>query len=192
MTDTPAIGAIAIGASAGAVQALLEILPALPADFPVPILIVVHVPPDRGNALVTLYQGRCKVAVKEAEDKEQAVGGTVYFAPSDYHLLVEADGALALSTDEAVNHSRPAIDVLFESAADAYGPELVGIVLTGANQDGAAGLRAVVEAGGIAIVEDPGQAQAPTMPAAALAACPTAHRRSLADITPFLLSLTAR
>jgi two-component system chemotaxis response regulator CheB len=182
-------GAIAIGASAGAVQALLKILPALPADYARPVLIVVHVPPARSNALVALYQGRCRIAVKEAEDKEPAVGGTVYFAPADYHLLVEADGSLALSSDEPLNHSRPAIDILLETAADAYGPALTGIVLTGANQDGANGLRAVGLAGGTAIVENPRAAQSATMPAAALQACPKAHVMTLDDITSYLLSL---
>ena len=188
MTDQP-MKAIAIGASAGAVQALLKILPTLPEGYPLPVLIVVHVPPDRSNALVTLFQTKCRMPVKEAEDKEQVVTGTIYFAPSDYHLLVEADGSLALSLEEAVNHSRPAIDVLLETAADAYGPALVGIILTGANHDGAAGLRAVADAGGMTIVEDPAVAQVPTMPAAALAACPSAHPMTLEDIISTLSKL---
>lgn len=180
--------AIAIGASAGAVQALLRILPALPEGFPLPILIVVHIPADRSNALVSLYAPKCRVKVKEAEDKERAEPGTVYFAPSDYHLLAEADGTLALAMDEPVNHSRPAIDVLLESAADAYGPDLIGIVLTGANHDGAAGLKAVGEAGGIAVVEDPATASTPTMPAEALAAWPDARVLDLAGISAYLAS----
>jgi CheY-like chemotaxis protein len=102
-----------------------------------------------------LLQAKCRMAVKEAEDKEPVVGGVIYFAPSDYHLLVETDRKPGLSTDEAVNYSRPSIDVLFESAADAYGEGLVGVILTGANHDGAAGLKAIVDAGGLAIVEDP-------------------------------------
>ena len=147
MTGTQA-EAIAIGASAGAVQALSRILPALPAGYPLPILVVVHVPADRENALAPLYQAKCAMLVKEAEDKEPARGGVIYFAPSDYHLLVEADHTLSLSSDEAVMHARPSIDVLFESAADAYGPALVGVVLTGANEDGAEGLAAIVGQGG--------------------------------------------
>ncbi|MEC3909324.1 chemotaxis protein CheB [Sphingobium sp. CR2-8] len=188
MTAHP-LQAIAIGASAGAVQALLRILPALPADFPLAVLIVVHVPPDRGNALVSLFQSKCPLPVKEAEDKERIVGGTVYFAPSDYHLLVEADHALALSWDEPVNHSRPAIDILLETAADAFGPALTGIVLTGANHDGAAGLAAVAAAGGAAIVQDFAEAQVPTMPQAALAACPAAHMMTLDAIILHLQKL---
>ena len=158
------IKAVAIGGSAGSVQALSRILPSLPAGFALPVFVVVHVPPDRGNALVPLFAAKCQVEVKEAEDKEPARAGVVYFAPSDYHLLVEADGSLSLSSDELVNHSRPSIDVLFESCADAYGPALAGVILTGANHDGAAGLGAVVNAGGVAIVEDPDGAYAPAMP----------------------------
>jgi two-component system chemotaxis response regulator CheB len=185
------IRAVAIGASAGAVQALLVILPGLPANYPVPVFVVVHIPPDRDNALVALFDGKCQLSVKEAEDKEKAGPGTIYFAPSDYHLLVERDGTLSLSLDEPVNHSRPAIDVLFESAADAYREGLVGIVLTGANHDGAAGLAAVCASGGIAIVEDPGTAATPTMPAAALAACSTAGISDLAGIADYLQRLAA-
>lgn len=188
MTDTP-IRAVAIGASAGGVQALLGILPALPADYPLPVLIVVHVPPDRDNALVPLLGGRCRVQVKEAEDKETPQPGVVYFAPSDYHLLVETDGALSLSSDEPVNHSRPSIDVLLESSADAFGPAVAGVVLTGANDDGAKGLRAISQAGGLAIVEDPASAYAPAMPTAALAACSNAKVMTLDAITACLLNL---
>ena len=99
--------AVAIGASAGAVQALLHVLPVLPASFPLPVLVVVHVPSDRENVLVSLLQAKCRLIVKEAEDKEPVTGGTVYFAPSDYHLLVETDGTLALSTDEPTPTPRP-------------------------------------------------------------------------------------
>lgn len=186
-----AIQAVAIGASAGAVQALLKILPSLPADFPVPVLVVVHVPPGRSNPLVALFETSCALTVKEAEDKEWAIAGAIYFAPSDYHLLVEYDGTLALSLDELVNHSRPAIDILLETAAEAFGPALVGIVMTGANHDGAAGLKAVADAGGIAIVEDPASAATPAMPAAALAACPGALVRDLDGITQYLINLAA-
>ena len=112
--------AVVIGASAGGVQALSQVLPALPVDFPIPVIVVVHIPPRRDNALVDLFADKCRIPVKEAEDKEPLEPGTIYFAPSDYHLLVEAGGSLALSSDEPVNHSRPAIDVLFESAADAF------------------------------------------------------------------------
>ena len=184
-----AIRAVVIGASAGGVQALLQILPSLPASYGLPVLIVVHVPPDRDNALVSLFQARCQIEVREAEDKEPILPGVVYFAPSDYHLLVEKDGTLSLSSDELVNHSRPSIDVLLESAADAFGPELVGVILTGANDDGARGLQAVVEAGGVAIVEDPAEAYASAMPAASLRASPSAKAMKVAAIASYVSSL---
>ncbi|WP_296600045.1 chemotaxis protein CheB [Phenylobacterium sp.] len=183
------LSAVAIGGSAGAVQALSRILPGLPADYPLPVLVVVHVPPDRDNALVALFDAKCQVEVKEAEDKEPARPGVVYFAPSDYHLLVEADGTLSLSSDELVNLSRPSIDVLFESAADAYGPSLVAVMLTGANHDGAQGLRAAADAGGVAIVEDPASAYASAMPVAALRACSEAKTMNLDAIASYLSSL---
>ncbi len=178
--------AIVIGTSAGGVQALSRILPALPERFPAPVLIVIHVPPRKGNALIELFEKKCALVVKEAEDKEPLADGVIYFAPPNYHLLVEAGSSVALSSDEPINHSRPAIDVLFETAADAYGKALTGIILTGANHDGAAGLKAVGEAGGVAIVEDPATAEVATMPAAALAACPSARAMALDEIITFL------
>jgi two-component system chemotaxis response regulator CheB len=187
----PLVKAIVIGASAGAVQALLVLLPTLPASFSLPILVVVHVPTDRDNALISLLQARCRLAVKEAEDKEPVIGGTVYFAPADYHLLVEADGGLALSADEPVNYSRPSIDVLFESAADVYGEGLLGVILTGANHDGACGLKAVLDAGGAGIVQDPSEAYAATMPETALDTCSSATTMNLDAIALYLLSLGA-
>lgn len=188
MTD-PATHLVVIGGSAGAVQALLKLLPPLPAIYPRPVLVVVHVPPGRDNALVPLFQTRCQLKVKEAEDKELLAPGVVYFAPADYHLLVEADGALSLSSDEPVNHSRPAIDVLFESAADAFGPRLTALVLTGANHDGAAGLKAVAAAGGVTLVEEPSEAYASAMPSAAFAACPEARVLTLDALASYLQRL---
>jgi two-component system chemotaxis response regulator CheB len=190
-TKAPPVKAVVIGASAGAVQALLVILPALPASFSLPIFVVVHVPSDRDHALVSLLQTRCRITVKEAEDKEPVVGGTVYFAPADYHLLVEADGGLALSADEPVNYSRPSIDVLFESAADVYGPDLLGVILTGANHDGSGGLKAVLDAGGAGIVQDPAEAYAATMPETALDTCSSATTMNLDAIALYLSSLGA-
>lgn len=170
----PKARAIVIGASAGALEALSAILPALPEDFALPIMVVVHLPPHRDSALAELFRAKCRVCVKEAEDKEPIVPGTIYFAPPDYHLLVEADHSLALSSDEPVLFSRPAIDVLFESAADAYGDGLVGVVLTGANSDGARGLKAIADAGGRALVQSPRGAFSATMPEAAIEAVPGA------------------
>ncbi len=188
MSDRPKRGVV-IGASAGAVQALSEILTALPANFPLPILIVVHVPADRGSILAPLFEKKCVMPVREAEDKEPAMGGVIYFAPPDYHLLVEMDETLSLSSDEEVLYSRPSIDVLFESAADAYGPELIGIVLTGANSDGAQGLKAVADAGGTALVQEPSTAYADAMPRAALKECASARPMPLASIASYLLEV---
>ncbi|MYL98523.1 chemotaxis protein CheB [Novosphingobium sp. FGD1] len=181
--------AVAIGASAGAIQALLQILPVLPADYPLPVLVVVHLPPGRRSELVTLFAAKCKLRVAEGEDKDPIAPGTVTFAPPDYHMLVEAGGTVSLSRDEAVFFSRPSIDVLFESAADAYGPGLVGVVLTGANEDGARGLVAVAEAGGVTIVQDPATAYARAMPEAALAKCRQAQVLSIKDIAAALLEV---
>jgi two-component system chemotaxis response regulator CheB len=167
--------AVVIGASAGAVEALSQILPALPADYPLPILIVVHVPPDTKSILSDLFASKCKIEVKEAEDKESIRTGVAYFAPPNYHLLVEPEGLLSLSSDEPEIFSRPAINVLFESAADVYGSGLVGIILTGASNDGAHGLKFICEAGGLVLVQDPTTAAASVMPHAALEACPKAE-----------------
>jgi two-component system chemotaxis response regulator CheB len=185
----PSPKAIVIGASAGALEALSAILPALPADYPLPIMVVVHIRPDRHSVLADLFDAKCALRVREAQDKEPISPGTVYLAPPDYHLLVEMDHTLSLSSDEPVFFSRPAIDVLFESAADAYGPELIGIVLSGANHDGAEGLRAVAQAGGTALVQSPGSAYASAMPTAAIAQCPAASILTLDDIRAFLQNL---
>lgn len=161
---------VAVGASAGAVEALLDLLPVLPPSLPAPVLVVVHVPRDRSSALPALFASRCAVRVTEAEDKIDADAGTVYFAPPGYHLLVERDGGLALSSDEPVNLSRPSIDVLLESAAYAFGPRVLGIVLSGANADGARGLASIRERGGLAWVQDPATAHVARMPEAAIVA----------------------
>ncbi len=184
--------AVVIGASAGAIQALSEILPALPEDYLLSILIVVHIPAERDNILAPLFQSKCRLDVREAEDKEPILPGIIYFAPPDYHMLVEADETISLSSDEPVLHSRPSIDVLFESAAYAFGPGLIGIILTGANADGAQGLKMVEEAGGTVIVEDPALAYADAMPLAALKACSAAKPMSHDMITHYLMKAGSR
>jgi two-component system chemotaxis response regulator CheB len=132
--------------------------------------------------MVSLFQQRCRLPVREAEDKVRAEGGVIYFAPPDYHVMVEADHRLSLSSEEPVNYSRPSIDVLFESAADAYGAEVIGVILSGANHDGAAGLHAVEAAGGATLVQRPDQSPSPQMPLAALQACAAAESLSLSEI----------
>lgn len=184
--------AVVIGASAGALDVLSNLLPGLPADYRLPILIVVHLPPDKTSLLAQLLRARCAIRVREAEDKEPIEPGVAYFAPPDYHLLVEQDKRLSLSDDEPVLFSRPSIDVLFESAADAYGDGLIGVVLTGANSDGANGLKAVVEAGGVAVVQSPKGAYAVAMPEAAIAACPDARVLPVNEIAAYLREVGAR
>jgi two-component system chemotaxis response regulator CheB len=132
--------AVVIGASAGAIEALSTLLPALPSGYRLPVLIVVHVPPDRKSLLPDLFRDKCAIKVVEADDKEPVQNGVIYFAPPDYHLLVETGKTLSLSSDEPVLFSRPSVDVLFESAADAYGAALTAVILSGASQDGAKGL----------------------------------------------------
>lgn len=183
---SPRPQAVVIGASAGAVDALGAILPAIPEGFGLPILVVVHVPPDKRSVMAELFGTKCRLEVVEAEDKMPMEPGVIYFAPPDYHLLVEADKTLSLSGDEPVLFSRPSIDVLFESAADALGPRLIGLILTGANHDGASGMAAIVGAGGIAIVQDPRTAFARAMPEAAVAASPQARILALPEIAKFL------
>jgi two-component system chemotaxis response regulator CheB len=186
------IDAVVVGASAGGVEALMSLLPALPIDFPVPVLVVLHLPRQTPSSLIEIFTPKCRIAVAEAEDKTPVRGGTVFFAPPDYHLLVDRGPTLALSTDELVNYSRPSIDVLFESAADCYGERLAGIILTGANGDGAAGLAAVGQAGGVTIVQQPAGAYASAMPAAAIARAHPEHVLPLIDIAGLLLQLAPR
>ncbi|MDI7775542.1 chemotaxis protein CheB [Asticcacaulis sp. EMRT-3] len=170
-----ALKAVVMGTSAGGLGALSSVLPALPKTFPLPVMVVIHLPADRKSIMAELLSETCALTVSEAEDKEDILPGHIYFAPPDYHLLVEANGRLSLSADEPVLFSRPSIDVLFESAADVYGEGLMAVVLTGANEDGAAGARAVAQAGGRVIVQDPQTAFASAMPEAALVAVPQAH-----------------
>lgn len=166
-----AIEAAVIGASAGGIDALLTLLPALPADLRQAVICILHMPPDRESRLAELFGERLPQPVREAADKEPIVPGTIYFAPPGYHLLVEQDRSFSLSCEPPVHFARPAIDVLMESAADAYGPALAGILLTGANQDGADGMARIRACGGLAIVQDPDDAQVPAMPMHAIRRC---------------------
>jgi two-component system, chemotaxis family, protein-glutamate methylesterase/glutaminase len=180
---------IVIGGSAGAIDALLTLLPALPRDFPLPVLVVVHLPPNERSLLPEIFGPRCRIPVKEAEDKEPIRGGTVYFAPPNYHLLVESDFSLSLSSDEPVFYSRPAIDILFESAADAYGSAVRAVLLSGASADGTAGVRAVHRVGGLNFVQHPDTAEVSLMPRSALQSCPAARSPGLSQLARELASL---
>jgi two-component system chemotaxis response regulator CheB len=168
MAAKRAIEMVAMGASTGGLEALIALLEALPRDFAPAIVIVMHIPASNQNLLESVLAPHCRLPVREAEDKEAIAPGTVYLAPPGYHLLVERGGTLALSVDEPINFCRPSIDALFDSAAYAWGEALLGIVLTGANQDGARGLHAIRAAGGLAWVQDPATALAVTMPQSAI------------------------
>jgi two-component system, chemotaxis family, protein-glutamate methylesterase/glutaminase len=186
---TASIKAIAIGGSAGAMNALLTILPSLNRDYPIPILVVLHLPPHSTSSIAELFQRSCSIAVKEAEDKAPVEAAHVYFAPANYHLLVESDGVLSLSSEELVNYCRPSIDVLFESCADAYGEHVLGIVLSGANADGAKGLNQIMDRGGMGIVQTPSSAHTSTMPQAACDLCPAAEVMDMQHIAAYLREL---
>lgn len=179
--------AIVIGASAGAIDALSAILPRLPKNYPLPVMVVIHIPGDQKSLLVELFSARCQMKVQEPDDKEPIRGGVIYLAPPDYHLLIEQNKVLSLSNEEPVSYCRPSIDVLFDSAADAYKNAVVGVILTGANHDGAEGLRRIAEVGGETLVQEPNSAFATAMPEAALASTPAAHRMGLNQIAEFLL-----
>jgi len=174
--------AIVIGSSAGGFAALAEILPRLAVGLPQAVVVVQHLYPGSGGYLIEFLSRRCSLPVKEAEEKEEVLAGTIYVAPSGYHLLIERDRTFSLSVDDKVHFARPSIDVLFESAAEAYGPQLIGVVLTGANGDGAAGLATIKDQGGLAIVQDPATAEVSYMPQAALASTTVDHVLDLAAI----------
>lgn len=182
---------VAIGASAGGVEAIGQLLRALPADCPAAIVVLLHMLPDRSSRLPRLFADRCQLPLKEVEDKEPVRAGTVYFGVADYHLQIEPDRTFSLAQDEAVNYSRPSIDVLFESAAYAYGKEMLGIILTGASADGAAGLLQVRRQGGRAWVQDPLQAVVGVMPAAALKLAGADRIMTLPQLALALACLTA-
>jgi two-component system chemotaxis response regulator CheB len=179
---------VVIGSSWGGLHAVGEILRGLPGDFPLPVVLVQHRSESGEDLLAGLLTRRGALDVREAEDKEALCRGCVFVAPRGYHLLVERDH-LELSTEAAVRHSRPSIDLALESAADAYGPGVIGVILTGANDDGAAGLAAVRRRGGMTIVQDPATAEVPTMPAAALAAADPQAVVDVGEIAPLLVSL---
>ena len=181
--------AVVIGVSAGGIEALKVILSPLPASFPLPIAIVQH-RNERSDGFLAEYLDRMSgLVVSEAEDKEPLCPGHVYLAPAGYHLLIESDRSFSLSVDPRVNYSCPSIDVLFESAADAFADSLIGIVLTGANADGAKGLKAIKARRGLAIVQNPETAQAATMPRAALEATAVDYQVDLQEIVPLLIRI---
>jgi two-component system chemotaxis response regulator CheB len=158
-----------MGGSLGAMQSVQSILQALPADFALPIVVALHRPRDDEDLLTPLLQRGCALPVSEAVDKEPLEARRVYVAPPDYHVLID-DDCLSLSIDERVNHARPSIDVLFESAALVYGPHAIAVILSGAGVDGARGAAAIHGSGGTVLIESPATALRPDLPAAAIAA----------------------
>lgn len=167
---TASVDAVLVGASAGGIDALLVVLQGAQLGRRVPVIVVLHLPAGHDSRLAELFAARLGVPVREAEGHAPVQGGTLYFAPPGYHLLIEPDHTFSLSCDPPVHFSRPSIDVMFESGALAYGPHVAGIVLTGANEDGAAGLRRIRQCGGLAVVQDPREAVQSAMPRAAIEA----------------------
>lgn len=157
--------------------------------FPLPMIIVQHMSPDADNYLSSFLDGMKKIRVKEADEKETPQGGVAYIAPPNYHLLMEKDCSFTLTVGERVNYARPSIDVLFETAAEAYGDELIGIILTGANNDGSLGLKKIKEMGGMTIVQDPEESESGSMPRSALETANPDHVFTLKEIANFLNSL---
>jgi two-component system, chemotaxis family, protein-glutamate methylesterase/glutaminase len=176
---------IVVGCSLGGMSALEQILTKLPKEFCIPIAVAQHRHRKSNEGLPAFLRRATHMDVVDAEDKQWIQPGKVYLAPADYHLLVEK-GEFNLSVDDAVRHSRPSVDVLFESAADAYGPALIGIVLTGANADGAEGARRIKQRGGVVIVQDPKTADAPAMPEAVIATGAVDQILRLEEIAAFL------
>lgn len=182
--------AVVIGVSMGGLNALKIILSALPANFPMAVIIVQHISANSDSIWVSLLNRTSKLHVKEAEEKEAILPGTVYVAPPGYHLLVEKNKTFSISADHRVNFARPSIDVLFDSAAEAYHEKLIGVVLTGANHDGAAGLAFIKKLGGFVIVQDPQTAEAQVMPKCAIDATKTNNVFSLEKIVDLLIQLS--
>jgi len=181
---------VVIGASWGGLAALTRVVCDLPAGFDVPVVIVQHRSRHADNLLAGLLQDATPLTVVDVEDKEPLISGAVYIAPANYHLLVD-NGHLSLTTDPKVRFSRPSIDVTFMSAADTYPDSTIGVILTGANDDGARGLRHIVDRGGRAVVQDPATAESPVMPHAAQRAVPEASVVPLSRIAQTLLRMTS-
>lgn len=181
--------AVVIGVSAGGLKALVTILAYLPADYHLPVIIVQHMLEGSDSFLVDYLNEQVSICVKEAADKETIRPGYVYVAPPGYHLLIEDERLFSLSIDPKVNYSRPSIDVLFDSAAFAFQEKCLGIVLTGANRDGSAGLRNIKMNGGQAIIQDPSTAEYNIMPLAAMSMVKADHILTLDEIGKYLLEL---
>jgi two-component system, chemotaxis family, protein-glutamate methylesterase/glutaminase len=162
------VGAVVIGSSAGGINVLIPILRVLPPDYAIPLIVIQHRANEQTELLEELLQYKCRIKIKQADEKEKIAPRSVYFAPPGYHLLVEADKTFSLASDELVKYSMPSIDVTFETAAEVFKDELVGIIMTGASSDGAEGIRTIKRFNGVTIAQDPEEAQNPFMPRAAI------------------------
>jgi len=181
--------AIVIGVSSGGMNALKFIFSTLPADFSIPIIIVQHVSARSDNEWINLLNNKSNLTIKEADEKEKIETGNVYIAAANYHLMIEKNKTFLLTIDERVNFARPSIDVLFESAAEAYKDKLIGIVLTGSNNDGAKGIKRIKELGGMVIIQDPETAESSTMPESAIATVQPDYILSLEEIVQLLIKI---
>lgn len=181
--------AVVIGASAGGLNALKTLFLGLDRTFSLPLIIVQHISPDSDNYLIHILNDLKIISVKEADEKEEPMAGMAYIAPPNYHLLIEPDHLFTLTVDERVNYARPSIDVLFETAAEAWRDRLIGIILTGANSDGSKGLKRIKELGGLVIVQDPDTAEADSMPRAAILSTAVDYVLPLDEIAPMLNEL---
>ncbi len=181
--------AIVIGASAGGMESISAILKKLPIDFTVPIIIVQHLSPKSKGYMVSYLNKSSELQVKEADEKEKLISGFVYIAPANYHLLIEDDETFSLTVGEKINYSRPSIDLLFETASDVYQDNLIGIILTGANNDGSLGLKKIKERGGLTIVEDPDTAMVNIMPKAAMGATEIDYILGVDNIAKIIMKL---
>ncbi len=178
--------AIVIGVSAGGMDALRAIIPNLPETLKVPIIIVQHLHPHSDNFLIRDLGRKTEYAVSQVDEKEVVLPGHIYFAPANYHLLIEHNRTFSLSVCDSVSYSRPSIDVLFETAAEVYQDKLVGVILTGANKDGSEGVRKIKRFGGTVIVQDPETAEADMMPKSAIQTTNIDFVLPLKDIAGFL------
>jgi two-component system chemotaxis response regulator CheB len=184
--------AIVIGVSSGGMNALKFIFSVLPEDFSIPIIIVQHIGSQSENLWISLLNDKSNLYIKEADEKESIEQGKVYIAPSNYHLMIERDKTFSLTIDERVNYARPSIDVLFESAAEAYKSKLIGVILTGSNNDGTNGLKRIKEYGGLTIVQDPATAESSYMPASAIAVVQMDYILTLENIIKLLIKIDAK
>lgn len=184
-----AVKAVVVGASAGGIEAMMQLFCPLPPDYPLPIICVIHLPDHHDSNLAGVFQQWTRIKVMDAEDKAAILNGRLYFAPAGYHLLVEEDASFSLSCESPVNYSRPSIDLLMQTAAQAYGSGLLGILLTGANLDGALGMKTIKQGGGFTVVQAPLEAKSGTMPSEAIKLQTPDLIEGLAGIRQILLQL---